>query len=104
MPRITMHPGEVLHEEFMVPMGISANQLGADLRVPANRVSEIVAGRRSVTPDTALRLSEYFGTTDRFWMNLQVAHDLSRAEAEHGAEIRAEVRHRLTAQGRSANT
>ena len=73
----------------MVPMGISANQLGADLRVPANRVSEIVAGRRSVTPDTARRSSEYFGTTDRFWMNLQVAHDLSREEAEHGAEIRA---------------
>lgn len=97
MTRITTHPGEVLHEEFMVPMSISANQLGADLRVPANRISEIVAGRRGVTPDTALRLSEYFGTTDRFWMNLQVAHDLSREQVEHGEKIRREVRHREVA-------
>lgn len=97
MPRITTHPGEVLHEEFMMPMGISATRLGADLRVPANRISEIVGGRRGVTPDTALRLSEYFGNTDRFWMNLQVAYDLSREQAERGEKIRSEVRHRETA-------
>ena len=94
MARIATHPGKVLDEEFMKPLGLSANQLGADLRVPANRVSEIVAGRRGVTSDTALRLAQYFSTTDRFWMNLQVAHDLSVAAAENGERIRREVRQR----------
>lgn len=81
MSRITTHPGEVLREEFMVPLGLSARALSAAIGVPANRVSEIARGRRDVSADTALRLARHFGTTPLFWMNLQVAHDLSKAEA-----------------------
>lgn len=94
MTRVTTHPGEILGEEFMRPLGLSANRLAADLRVPANRVSEIVAGRRAVTPDTAIRLGAYFGNTNRFWMNLQVAYDLSATVARAGRQIRSEVRPR----------
>jgi addiction module HigA family antidote len=82
MPRIRTHPGEVLREEFMMPLGLSANRLAAKIDVPANRLSEIVRGRRGVTADTALRLSTRFGTTPQFWLNLQTAHDLSHAEAK----------------------
>lgn len=82
MPRIRTHPGEVLREEFMVPLGLSANRLAAEIDVPANRLTEIIRERRSVTADTALRLSTRFGTTPQFWLNLQTAHDLSHAEAE----------------------
>ena len=95
MPRIATHPGEVLLEEFMTPLDLSANRLASDLRVPANRVSEIAGGRGAVTSDTALRLARYFGTTDRFWMNLQVAHDLSVARAQSGERIEREVRRPL---------
>lgn len=79
--RIKTHPGEVLLEEYMKPMGLSARALSTFLGIPANRISEIVRGRRSITADTALRLARCFGTTARFWMNLQIAHDLSMAEA-----------------------
>ncbi|KNY24611.1 HigA family addiction module antitoxin [Methylobacterium sp. ARG-1] len=82
MPRLRTHPGEVLREEFMAPLGLSANRLAAEIDVPPNRLSEIVRERRGVTADTALRLSVRFGTTPQFWLNLQTAHDLSRAEAE----------------------
>jgi addiction module HigA family antidote len=82
MARIRTHPGEVLREEFMVPLGMSAHQLAEALGVPANRISEIVRERRSVTAETALRLAKYFGSTPQFWLNLQTAHDLSKAEAE----------------------
>ncbi|MCJ2094343.1 HigA family addiction module antitoxin [Methylobacterium sp. J-072] len=82
MPRLRTHPGEVLREEFMAPLGLSANRLAAEIDVPPNRLSEIVRERRGVTADTALRLSTRFGTTPQFWLNLQTAHDLSRAEAE----------------------
>ena len=94
--RITTHPGEVLHEEFMVPLGLSANALARDLHVPPNRITAIIAEKdpRAVTPDTALRLSRYFGTTPEFWLNLQAAYDLSRARAEISARIEAEVRPR----------
>ena len=81
MARIRTHPGEVLAEEFMKPTGLSARALAAELDVPANRISEIIRQRRGVTADTAIRLARRFGTTPRFWMNLQVAHDLSVAEA-----------------------
>ncbi|MEC9266703.1 MAG: HigA family addiction module antitoxin [Pseudomonadota bacterium] len=91
MPRITSHPGEILLHEYMEPMDLSANQLAKDLRIPANRISEIVRGRRSVTADTAIRLSRYFGTTPEFWMNLQAAHDLSAAFAAHGDSITTEI-------------
>ena len=81
MARIRTHPGEVLAEEFMKPNGLSARALAAEVDVPANRITEIIRQRRGVTADTAIRLARRFGTTPRFWMNLQVAHDLSVAEA-----------------------
>jgi len=82
MARIRTHPGEVLREEYLVPLGMSAHQLADALGVPANRISDIVRERRAVTADTALRLAKHFGSTPQFWLNLQMAHDLSRAEAE----------------------
>lgn len=89
--RIRTHPGEVLREEFMSPLGLSAHGLAMALRVPATRIGEIVKERRSVTADTALRLSRYFGTTPEFWLSLQQAHDLSLARAELGPSIEREV-------------
>lgn len=71
-----IHPGEILMEEFLKPMGISQYKLAKDISVPARRVNEIVQGKRSVTPDTALRLSRFFGLSERFWMNLQARYDL----------------------------
>ena len=81
MARIRTHPGEVLREEYMKPLGLSARKLGEALQIPANRISEIVRERRDVTADTAIRLGRYFKTDPRFWLNLQAAHDLSKAEA-----------------------
>ena len=94
--RVRTHPGEVLREEFMLPLGLSANALALALRVPATRVGAVIRERepRAVTADTALRLARYFGTTARFWLNLQAAHDLSRAEGERGSEIERDVRPR----------
>jgi len=92
MARIKTHPGEVLREEFMVPLGLSANRLAEALGVPSNRISDIIRGRRGVSADTALRLAKCFGTSPEFWMNLQMAHDVSKATAEHGAEIEAGVK------------
>lgn len=86
-----VHPGEILLEEFLIPLGITMNRLALDLRVPANRISEIVHGRRAVTPDTALRLARYFHTTPRFWMNLQVNYDLAKSEKEHSKTIKKAV-------------
>lgn len=77
--RVTTKPGEYLRAEFLEPMGISASQLAAEIKVPANRLTEMVAGRRAVTADTALRLADRLGTTPEFWMNLQSLHDLSKA-------------------------
>jgi antitoxin HigA-1 len=82
MARVRTHPGEVLREEFLAPLGMSSHQLAEAIDVPANRVSEIVREARSVTADTALRLAEHFKTTPEFWLNLQTAHDLSKAIAE----------------------
>ena len=82
--RVTAHPGEVLREEFLKPMGLSVNGLAVELRVPANRIGAIIKGERSVTADTALRLGRYFRTSPEFWMNLQSMHDLTRARAEGG--------------------
>ncbi len=95
-PRIRTHPGEVLLEEFMKPLGLSANALARDLHVPANRITAIVAttAPRSITPDTALRLARYFGTTPQFWINLQSAHDLSLVQSEVGDKVAAQVRPR----------
>ncbi|MEN0077255.1 MAG: HigA family addiction module antitoxin [Paracraurococcus sp.] len=82
-------PGEILAEEFMAPLGLSANALA--LRVPANRVTAILHGRRGITADTALRLAAYFGTTPEFWLGLQQQHELEIAERAQGERIRREV-------------
>jgi antitoxin HigA-1 len=80
MPRLRTHPGEVLREEYLVPLGLSARALAKALDVPPNRLTEIMRGTRDVTADTAIRLGRYFGTDPRFWLNLQAAYDLSKAE------------------------
>jgi len=71
-----IHPGEILLEEFLEPMGISQYRLAKDISVPPRRINEIVHGKRAITPNTALRLSRYFGLSERFWMNLQARYDL----------------------------
>src|SRR5216684_6112967 len=75
-----IHPGEILREDFMVPLRISMNKLALDLHVPVTRIAEIVHERRGITPDTALRLGRYFNTSARFWLNAQAAYDLEVAE------------------------
>ncbi len=71
-----IHPGEILMEEFLEPLGISQYRLAKDISVPPRRINEIVHGKRSITADTALRLSKFFATTERFWLNLQIRYDL----------------------------
>jgi antitoxin HigA-1 len=71
-----IHPGEILLEEFLEPMGISQYRLAKDISVPPRRINEIVLGKRAITPDTALRLSRYFGLSERFWLNLQTRYDI----------------------------
>jgi addiction module HigA family antidote len=83
MARLRTHPGEVLREEYLVPLGLSARALAKALDVPANRLTEIMRGTRDVSADTAIRLGRYFGTDPRFWLNLQAAYDLSKAEKAH---------------------
>lgn len=80
-------PGEVLREEFLAPLGITPYRLAQDIHVQQTRVGEILAGRRAITADTALRLARYFGTTPQLWMNLQVHHDLQIAERAAGADL-----------------
>jgi antitoxin HigA-1 len=88
MVKPAMHPGEFLGDELK-ELGISANQLAQQLRVPQNRISQIIAGKRSITGDTALRLGHWFKTAPEFWLNLQTAYDLRLAEQAAGAEILA---------------
>ncbi|MSO93332.1 MAG: addiction module antidote protein, HigA family [Rhodospirillales bacterium] len=95
--RIRTSPGEVLREEFMKPLGLTGAALAAALDVPSNRVTEIVRRRREISADTALRLARYFGTTPRFWLNLQANYNLSLAEAKLGGTIRRKVRRRRLA-------
>ena len=80
-----VHPGEILREDLLKPLGVSINRLGRDLRVPVTRMSEIVNGRRGVSADTALRLARYFGTTPQFWMHLQADWDLHQAKGKTSA-------------------
>jgi len=96
MARIHTHPGEVLREEFMKPISLSANALALALRVPATRIGDILRAEkpRAVTADTAIRLARYFGTTPEFWLNLQTAYDLSLALAEQGTAIERDVQPR----------
>lgn len=86
-----IHPGEVLREEYLVPLGMSANALAMELHVPAPRINDVVRERRAITPDTALRLARYFDTSPEFWMNLQTTYDLKQAEAVAGERIAREV-------------
>src|SRR4030042_2830763 len=92
-----IHPGEVLREEFLAPLGMSAHALALELKVPAPRINEIVRERRTITPDTALRLARYFGTTPQFWLTLQTSYTLKITEKETGSKIAKEVHARLVA-------
>ncbi len=99
-PQLTMppiHPGETLREDFMKPLGLTANRLALEILVPATRVNDIARERRAITADTALRLSRYFGTTPSFWMNLQANYDLEIARDSQGAEITDRIRPRQAA-------
>ena len=83
-----IHPGEILLEEFLIPMGISQNRLSLDIRVPAPRINAIVRGKRAITADTALRLGRYFKVEPQFWINLQGNYDLGVAEAGIWSKIK----------------
>ena len=87
-----VHPGETLREDFLKPLGLSANRLAIELQVPVTRVNDIVRGRRAVTAETALRLARFFGTTPQFWMNLRANYDLELAQDASGAEISERIR------------
>jgi addiction module HigA family antidote len=91
LKRISTHPGEMLREEFLVPFGITQNALALKIRVPATRIGEIIHAKRSITPDTALRLARYFGNSPEFWLNLQQMHDLSKARLELNKTIERDV-------------
>jgi addiction module HigA family antidote len=87
-----IHPGEILMEEFLKPMGISHYRLSKDIHVPARRINEIVHGQRSITADTALRLSRYFNLSERFWLNLQARYDLEVEKDKLKGRIEMEVK------------
>jgi addiction module HigA family antidote len=87
-----VHPGEILFEEFLKPMGISQNKLALDMRVPPRRINEIVQGKRRISADTALRLGRYFGTSPRFWLGLQMDYDLDVEEDRLGDRLQQDVR------------
>jgi len=82
-----IHPGEILLEEFLRPLGLSQNRVANAIDVPPRRINEIVLGKRGISADTSLRLARYFSTSDRFWINLQVRYDLEREKAKHRQEI-----------------
>lgn len=89
MPPI--HPGEILQEDFLIPMGISQYRLSKDISVPPRRINEIVHGKRAVSANTALRLSKYFGTSERFWLNIQAKFDLEVEKDKLGDRLENEV-------------
>jgi addiction module HigA family antidote len=91
LQRISTHPGEMLLEELLVPLGITQNALALKIRVPATRIGDIVHGKRSITPNTALRLARFFGNSPEFWLNLQQMHDLSKARLELRKTIERDV-------------
>src|SRR5438876_4535695 len=95
MPRqkfAPIHPGEVLNEEFLIPLGISQSRLAKETSVPPQRINEIVHGARAISADTALRLARYFGTSERFWLNLQARYDLEIEKDRLGARLQREVK------------
>jgi addiction module HigA family antidote len=87
-----IHPGEILIEEFLIPMGISQYRLAIDIKVPARRINEIVHGKRAITADTALRLSEYFGLSEKFWLNLQIRYNLEVEKDKLKGRLKQEVK------------
>jgi addiction module HigA family antidote len=87
-----VHPGEILREEFMLPLGLSMNRMALDLRVPVTRIADIANERRGITADTALRFARYFGNTPVFWMNLQTRYDLEVAQDEIAGKVARDVR------------
>jgi addiction module HigA family antidote len=91
LQRVSTHPGEMLREEFLFPLGITQNALALKIRVPATRIGEIIHGKRSITPDTALRFARFFGNSPEFWLNLQQMHDLSKARLELNKMIERDV-------------
>ena len=92
-----VHPGEILREDLMKPLGLTVNGLARELKIPVNRMSEIVNGRRALNADAALRLSRYFGNTPEFWINLQAAYDLRVTIHSSASRIEREVRPRKAA-------
>lgn len=86
-----IHPGEILLEEFLKPMNLSQYRVARDISVPPRRINEIVHGKRAITADTALRLARYFGTSERFWMNLQARHDIEVEKDRLGRRLEREV-------------
>jgi addiction module HigA family antidote len=86
-----IHPGEILQEEFLAPLGISQYRLAKDVSVPPRRINEIVRGQRAISADTALRLARYFGTSERFWLNLQTHYDLQLEKDRLGKRLEREV-------------
>jgi addiction module HigA family antidote len=87
-----IHPGETLREDFLKPLGLTANKLAMELMVPVTRINDIARGKRAITADTSLRLARYFGTTPQFWMNLQTNYELELAEDARGREIADRIR------------
>ncbi len=87
-----IHPGEILLEEFLEPLGISQYRLAKEIHVPPRRINEIVQGKRRISPDTALRLARFFGTSERFWLNLQTRYDLEMARNRLGDRLQKEIR------------
>jgi addiction module HigA family antidote len=96
---LPIHPGEILLEEFLSPMGLSQYRLAKETSVPPRRINEIVRGSRSISADTALRLARYFGTSERFWLNLQARYDLEVEKDRLGARLIREVKVRQLAPG-----
>jgi addiction module HigA family antidote len=86
-----LHPGEILNEEFLIPLGLSQNRLALDIRVPARRINEIIHGKRRITADTALRLAKYFNMSAQFWLGLQMDYDLDIASDQLSEKLDADV-------------
>ena len=97
--RKPVHPGEMLNQEFLIPLSLSANKLATEMRVPATRISEIIRERRGITADTALRLERYFGMSADFWLNLQKEYELLSERQTMGETIMRDIRPRENAMG-----
>ena len=98
--REPIHPGVILRDEFLQPMGITQRELAAGIHVPYQRINELINGKRGITPSTALRLSNYFETTAGFWMNLQMRCDLYRARQREAQQLEEIKPHKISVQGR----